>query len=130
MLTACFQGGAQFSGSCDAENHQVIKAVTNLNAPSLVPSSSNVGQLVTASASAQVLVSGAGNLGGTITVSASANEICTISLPATSCQLTLTTAGLRAISFNYPGDANFNASSRVVNHEVIDNSFLFANGFE
>lgn len=130
LLTACFQGGAQFNGSCDIENHQVIKSDTEINGFNLNPSPSNLGQTVTASVVLSVVAPGAGIPTGTITVSASANESCSIVLPANSCQLSFNQAGTRTISFSYAGDANFNPSNRTLNHEVLAPDGLFANGFE
>lgn len=128
LLTACFPAGNGFNGSCDSEVHSVIKADTELGALSVSPSPSNAGQAVTASMNLAVTAPGAGTPSGTVLVSASANESCSITLPATSCQLTLTQSGMRNISFSYQGDASFNPSTRSVSHQVNDG--LFANGFE
>ncbi len=129
LLTACFPAGNGFNGSCDGQAQQVLAANTALNGLSIAPSPSIAGQTVTASAILGVEAPGAGSPTGSITVSASASENCTIALPATSCQLTLTQVGVRSISFNYLGNANFNPSSRNTTHEVVLDS-LFASGFE
>ncbi len=128
LLTACFAAGNGFNGSCDNEVHSVIKADTELGALSVSPSPSNAGQAVTASMNLSVTAPGAGTPTGTVVVSASANESCSITLPAVSCQLTLTQSGMRNITFSYQGDASFNPSTRSVGHQVNDS--LFANGFE
>ena len=76
-----------------------------------------------------VAAPGAGTPTGMLTVSASATEQCSITLPASSCALTLTSPGNRAISVNYPGDANFNGSSRQTTLTVQPDQLL-RNGFE
>lgn len=48
---------------------------------------------------------------GVVTVSANTGESCTATLPATSCSLTLLTAGARLLSASYPGDNSFAAST-------------------
>ncbi|MEO7509706.1 MAG: FG-GAP-like repeat-containing protein, partial [Pyrinomonadaceae bacterium] len=51
-----------------------------------------------------------GTPGGTITVGDGVSS-CLITLPATSCNLTSTTAGAKTISATYSGDTNFNGSA-------------------
>ena len=72
---------------------------------------------------------GAGSPTGSINVSASATEQCTITLPATSCPLTLTTPGNRNVSVSYSGDNHFNASQRQTNVNVLADQ-LHRDGFE
>ncbi|MEN1728661.1 MAG: Ig-like domain repeat protein [Pseudomonadota bacterium] len=50
---------------------------------------------------------------GTVTVTDGSGASCDIILPATSCDLTSTTAGPRTLTANYPGDANNGSSNDI-----------------
>ena len=131
LLTACKQANATFAGSCDGEVHMSIKADTSLDLGAFVPDPVNVGSALTTNVGLSVVAPGAGMPTGTILVAASATEQCTITLPATQCQLVLTTVGSRNIDVSYPGDANFNGTNRsTMVNVVIPPDELFANGFE
>ena len=108
-----------------------IKADTSLDLGAFVPAPVNVGSALTTNVGLSVVAPGAGMPTGTILVAASATEQCTITLPATQCQLVLTTVGSRNIDVSYPGDANFNGTNRsTMVNVVIPPDELFANGFE
>lgn len=131
LMTACKVADANFGGSCDGEVHMSIKADTSLDLGAFAPNPVNVGSALTANATLSVVAPGAGNPTGSILVSASPTEQCTIVLPATQCQLLLTTAGNRNIEVSYPGDANFNATTRsTMVTAVVPPDEMFANGFE
>ena len=118
-LTATYNGSANFNGSISATAaHQVNKAATATAIVSDLPDPSVVGEAYTVTYAVAVSAPGAGTPGGTVTVSdGTAN--CIGTLPATSCQLTSSTAGAKSLSATYNGDANFNSSvSAVASHQV------------
>src|SRR4029079_16935169 len=84
------------------------------------PDPSVTGQAYAVTANVTVNAPGTGTPTGTITVSDGTGGTCTITLPATSCNLTSTTAGAKTLTATYNGDANFNASpaSGGVTHQV------------
>jgi hypothetical protein len=61
---------------------------------------------------------GGGTPTGTVTVSDGTGGTCMITLPATSCNLTSTSPGMKTITATYPGDANYNGSSDTESHQV------------
>jgi CSLREA domain-containing protein len=88
----------------------VSKANTTTIVGSHTPNPSIPGQALTVSASVNgVFGNNPTAPTGTITVK-SGSATCTITLPATSCSLTLSAVGDQTISATYNGDANFNAS--------------------
>ena len=129
LLTACFVATPAFSGSCDNEVHQTIKADTELSFNGFAPNPPVEDAPTQVSIALAVSAPGSGTPTGTVVVSASASESCVINLPATSCPLTMTTAGMRTITLSYSGDANFNPSNRQTQQNVLVDSLL-ANGFE
>jgi hypothetical protein len=70
-----------------------------------------VGQAVQVDGSVAVTGPGGGTPGGTITVTATNSTGCTITLPATSCNLTFTTLGAQTIDASYGGDTKFLGST-------------------
>lgn len=129
LLTACFVATPAFSGSCDNEVHDTIKADTDLSFNGFAPNPPVEDTPTQVSIALGVTAPGSGTPTGTVTVSASATESCVINLPATSCPLTMTTPGLRTITLSYSGDTNFNPSNRQTQQNVVIDSLL-ANGFE
>lgn len=129
QLTACMQANASFAGSCDTEEHQTAKADTDLAFNGFAPDPASVGQPTQVTVALSVAAPGAGTPTGTLTVSASATEQCTVTPPAASCALILTSAGNRTISVDYPGDSNYNASTRQTTLTVLPDQLL-SNGFE
>jgi hypothetical protein len=87
----------------------VTKANTTAAVVSDTPDPTVVGEAYTVAASVSVASPGSGTPTGTITVS-DGSQTCTITLPATSCQLTSTTAGAKTLTATYNGDVNYNAS--------------------
>ncbi len=129
LLTACFVATPAFSGSCDNEVHQTIKADTELSFNGFAPNPPVEDTPTQVSIALGVTAPGSGTPTGTVMVSASPSESCVINLPATSCPLTMTTPGMRTITLSYSGDGNFNPSNRQTQQNVVIDSLL-ANGFE
>jgi adenosine/AMP kinase len=110
-LTAQYGGDTNFTGSTSASvGHTVDKASTTTAIASIVPSPALFGQPTTITASLTVNAPGAGTPTGTITIT-DGNQLCTATLPATSCSIAFTTLGTRTITATYAGDANFNTSA-------------------
>ncbi len=120
-LTATYNGDASYNVSPASAGvpHQVNKADTTTTITADVPDPSVVGQPYAVTANVAVNAPGVGTPTGTITVSDGAQS-CTITLPATSCNLTSTTAGAKTLTATYNGDASFNTSpaSAGVPHQV------------
>lgn len=118
-LTATYVGDARFSGSVSSgAAHTVGKAGTTITITGDVPNPSVPGQPVTVAYTVTANTPGSGTPTGDVTVSDGVNT-CTGTVAATSCSVTLTTAGLRTLRATYAGDANFNGSvSADVSHTV------------
>lgn len=110
-IIAIYNGDANFTASATSNTvTQVVgKADTTATITNDTPDPSIVGQAYAVTASVAVNSPGAGTPTGTITVS-DGSQTCTITLPATSCNLTSTTAGNKTLTATYNGDANFNQS--------------------
>jgi hypothetical protein len=129
LLTACMQANASFTGSCDTETHTVAKASTTIATITPSPETPGSGQMLSVGVVLNVVAPGAGTPTGTITVSTNAGENCTITLPASSCQLQLGGPGNRVVTASYAGDANFLGNAGQINLTVLAEQ-LFSNGFE
>jgi hypothetical protein len=108
-------------------------ATTSVNIISDTPDPSLISQAVNVVVNLFVVPPSTGTPTGVISVSASPAETCTITLPAISCALILTTPGARLLTASYAGDAVFAASvSAGETHVVNDNrpDPIFANGLE
>jgi hypothetical protein len=120
-LTATYSGDASFNASPDSavEPHTVDKADTTASITADPTDPSVVGQAVTISYAVAVNAPGSGTPTGTVTVTDGV-AVCTGTLPALSCSITLTTAGAHSLTATYNGDASFNASpaSAVEPHTV------------
>ncbi|HQR35406.1 MAG TPA: Ig-like domain repeat protein, partial [Blastocatellia bacterium] len=140
-ITASYLGNASFAASTSSGvSHTVNKASTTTTVSAGTLSTATVvGQSYPVIASVAVISPGSfaptgisrrnnpafmppppvGGPTGNITVS-DGSQTCTIALPATSCNLTSTTAGAKTITATYLGDANYNASptSSGVSHIV------------
>ena len=116
-LTATYAGDGNFNGSSDTEAH-IVNAVATMttitNAASLSGTPTVVGQAYAVNVS---VTAGAGTPTGTVTVS-DGSQTCTVTLPATSCNLTSTSPGAKTITATYNGDANFGTSSGTASHTV------------
>ena len=117
-ITATYAGDANYNGSSDTEAHTVIKANTTTTIVSDTPDPSVVGQNYTVTASVTVSAPGSGAPTGNLTLSDGTSS-CVAILPATSCQLTSSTAGAKTLTATYSGNANFNGSvSATASHTV------------
>ncbi|GAB4200019.1 MAG: hypothetical protein Tsb002_35960 [Wenzhouxiangellaceae bacterium] len=113
-ITASYAGDANNLPSNDSAAHQVDRAASITQIDMIAPSPSIVGQAYTASAS----VTGFGVLSGAITIDDGSGANCVITLPATSCLLTSTSAGAKTINASYGGDTNNLPSGATAPHQV------------
>lgn len=112
FLTATYAGDANYLGSTSGQaSVSVGRAAATVTPGAITPSPSVVGQPVTVSATVTATPPAGGTPTGVVTVSASANESCSYTLPASSCQLTLLTAGSRTLTYSYAGNPSFEAAS-------------------
>jgi len=118
LLTATYSGDANYAGSSGTAIHTVstgtVSTTTTINFDTLDPSTP--GQLV----EVNVTVSGAGGTpSGTVTITG-ADTNCTITLAggSGSCDVLFNTAGTRAITATYSGDAYYESSSDTASHTV------------
>ena len=110
-IDASYGGDTKFNGSTAASiAHTVNKANTTVTISDPVDPTV-FGQLVQVNGSVSATAPGAGTPGGTITVTATNSTGCTITLPATSCNLAFTASGAQTINASYGGDASFNGST-------------------
>jgi hypothetical protein len=120
-LTATYNGDANFNASPASTSipHTVNKANTAAAVTADTPDPSVFGQTYAVSANVTVNSPGSGTPTGSVTVSDGANN-CTITLPATSCNLPSDAVGAKTLTAVYNGDANFNASpaSTGVSHTI------------
>lgn len=118
-LTATYNGDASFNGSVSATAaHLVNKAATSTVIVSGTPDPTVTGQAYTVTYSVTVTAPGVGAPSGSVTVSDGIDS-CSGTLPATSCAVTSTTAGGKALIATYNGDGNFASSvSATTAHQV------------
>ncbi len=117
-FTAQYSGSGTYNASAGNHSQTVNKAATTLSIAD-APDPTLVGVSVTITPTLNVTSPGAGTPTGTITVTGSNTTGCTITLPATSCQLSFTAAGAQTIDASYGGDANFAGSSATqIGHTV------------
>ena len=128
-LSAVYSGDSVYGGSSGNDAHTVNKADTSV-AITDTPDPAFQGSPVTISATLLPQAPGAGVASGSIIVSATHSAGCVIVLPATSCDLTFTTAGAQTVDANYSGDGNFNAATAPQIDHQSDQSAIFGDGFE
>jgi len=91
-----------------------VQAIAKANATTAIishtPNPSIVGTAISVIAAVTVTPPGSGTPTGTIVVSDGAAS-CTVTLPATNCNVTSTTVGTKTLIAAYSGDANFNGSA-------------------
>jgi uncharacterized delta-60 repeat protein/uncharacterized repeat protein (TIGR01451 family) len=114
-LTAQFGGSATMCRSGASAPHQVDRATTTTAITADTPDPSAAGDAFTVQYS---VTAATGTPSGNVTVSDGVDS-CTASVAAGGCELTLTTAGTRALVASYAGDAGFaNSSSASATHAV------------
>jgi hypothetical protein len=119
-LTALYSGDGGNTGSASDPLFQVVnKAGTGTTIGAHVPNPAPVGTPIAVSASVAVGAPGAGIPTGTITVSDGSGN-CSITLPATGCNLTPSSAGAKTLSATYSGDAQFSGSTSPLVAHVVD----------
>jgi hypothetical protein len=118
-INASYGGDTNFSGStASGIGHTVNKAATTVTISDPTDPTA-FGQTVQVNGSVSVTAPGAGTPGGAISVTATNSSGCTITLPATSCNLTFTATGAQTINASYGGDANFaNSTASAIGHQV------------
>jgi hypothetical protein len=108
-LVATYSGDATHTGGSSAGvAHQVNMAATTATVTSDLPDPSVVGQPIVVNYSVVVNAPGSGTPTGNVTVSDGIAS-CVGSVAAGTCNLIPTTAGAKAITASYAGDANFAA---------------------
>jgi large repetitive protein len=108
-ITAVYSGDANNVASTSAPITQTVNPAATLTSVS-APGPIALGDAVIVTASVAASAPGAGTPTGTIGIS-DGSATCSIALPATSCSLTPTSAGVKTITASYGGDANFAAST-------------------
>ena len=109
--------GGTINGSDLTFKTAICAATTSISAHT--PNPSTTLQLIAVTATASTGQPAPGTPTGTITVSDGSGATCNITLPATSCNLAVTSAGAKTLTASYGGDANFAASSSAgVGHTV------------
>ncbi len=118
-FTATYSGDAANGGGASPTYSQVVnKANATVAIDYHTPDPSPVLAPISVGATVSVVSPGWGPVTGTVTVS-DGTASCTITLPATSCSLTPTTAGAKTITASYAGDTHVNAASVIgVTHTV------------
>ncbi len=126
-VTATKAADANYNATTATVNVTVAKAATTTSLSP--PTSITLGQSVSVTASVSVTPPGSGTATGTVTISdggTGAGDSCTITLPATSCALTPSTAGNKTLTVTYSGDGNFVASGTSGSLAVDTNATLIA----
>ena len=120
-ITAEYVPNDAYNGSTSAGLTQTVnKANTTTTIISSAPNPSSEGQAVTVNFALTVTVPGAGVPTDSVTVSDGTIQ-CLAVLPATSCNLTFTSPGVRNLTAAYAGDANFNMSTSPAVVQAINN---------
>ncbi|MBI1765943.1 MAG: Ig-like domain repeat protein, partial [Acidobacteria bacterium] len=119
-VMASYQGSTNFNPSSNtlAGGQVVNKASTTLTNITDSPDPSVTGQGYTVGFMLNVTLPGTGTPGGTVSVNDGTGGTCLATLPATSCLLTSTSAGIKTLTITYSGDGNFNGSNTTAGHQV------------
>jgi len=115
-ITAAYAGDTNYNSSTSTGVSHTVNnpstTTTITNAGILLSTPTVVGEAYDVSVSVTVNAPGTGTPTGLISVSDGTGATCSITLPATSCQLTSVTVGApKTITAIYAGDANFNTST-------------------
>ena len=122
-VTAAYAGSGDFAASVSsgAGNGSLTigPASTAVAITGNTPNPSDIGAPITVEAVVSVVAPGAGTPTGTVVVTDGTDD-CTITLPATTCEFTPTTAGENILTATYSGDADFEPSlSPGIPHTVL-----------
>lgn len=110
-ITGVYSGDADNATSTSSVLTQTVaKAATTTAITAHTPDPVTLGTSVSVSAGVSVTAPGAGTPTGTIAVS-DGSASCTITLPAVSCNLMPTSAGVKMLTATYGGDTSFNGSA-------------------
>ena len=109
-VTAAYSGDSDEDGSSDSDSFAVAKQTPTLSVDA--PVTADAGSTFTVSASLGTTGTVSFPPSGVITISTDGSESgCSITLPATSCDMSLTAVGAaRVLTASYTGDDNFNAA--------------------
>lgn len=128
-LTASYSGDGTYTPDEDTESHQVNRAASTLLIDSITPGSPEVEEPYTVNVTFSVPAAGAAPTGN---ISVGDGET-SCNIPAASlggsCQLTASSTGMRTVTANYPGNANYLGDSDSQPITVVDTS-IFEDGFE
>ncbi len=125
-ITATYNGDANYAVSSGTMNQVVNAANTITTIATHDPNPSAMSQAVAVSYTVAPVAPGAGTPTGNVTVSDGEGHSCTgtLTLGSGSCNITLTTSGIKTLAASYGGDAGFNASSGAAGHPVLINKVL------
>ncbi|HEU5102647.1 MAG TPA: Ig-like domain repeat protein, partial [Roseiflexaceae bacterium] len=119
-ITAFYSGNELFDAS-DTTTSPLTQTVQKANTVTTItlrtPSQSRPGQAVLVHFTVTPSPPGSGSPAGAVIVS-DGSAMCTGSVAAGNCSITLGAAGARTLTATYAGDTNFNASSGSVSHRV------------
>jgi uncharacterized repeat protein (TIGR01451 family) len=108
-LTATYTpANTAFAASSDTELHQVNAASTTLSVTG--PARVRINTPATYTIALAAVAPGGGTPTGTVTVTSGANS-CTVTLPATTCNLSFASLGSRTITASYAGNADYNGAT-------------------
>jgi hypothetical protein len=110
------------AGSAVVSPFSVVVAATTTTIDSSFSAPIPIGGTITVQASVAVVPPGAGVPSGTVAIDdggTGAGDRCTITLPATSCALTPSSVGTKALTATYAGDGNFNPSSGIGSVQIV-----------
>ncbi len=108
-LTATYTpANTAFAASSDTELHQVNAASTTLSVTG--PARVRINTPATYTIALAAVAPGGGTPTGTVTVTSGANS-CTVTLPATTCNLNFASLGSRTITASYAGNADYNGAT-------------------
>ncbi|MCB1608801.1 MAG: Ig-like domain repeat protein, partial [Xanthomonadales bacterium] len=116
LISAVYTGAPGLAGSGDTAPHTVDPAVSTTTITSIAPAGSST---VGVAYQVNVTVSGFGTPTGDVTVDDGQGAMCTVTLPATSCMLTSTSAGPLTISASYAGDAQNQPSADSAAYSIV-----------
>jgi len=113
-ITATYAGDATHDPSSRSTGHTVNLPATTTTITAHTPDPSTVGQSVSVTVT---VTGGSATPTGTVTISG-ADAPCTITLPATSCNVVFSSSGTKTLAAVYSGDASHASSNNTATHVV------------